>query len=249
MVCRLTRRFSGRQVRFAALAPLNSSSVRRLQIAMNSFDRQYIDAFLSVGRSLSDHDAMPEGDLLAAEHRLGVRIPEALVRFYSVAGRAADFMDHYDHLLPPKDWSAEANKLLFLAENQAVVLYGAGLEPLGVKNPPVFMCTNQPPFEWHEVCGSTSEFLEVMLRWECAFGGAMAHTATGQATPSLVDLLKAKAWRNVGEVNEMRAYSKHQRALCHVQWSDGWRVFAGATSEADLKAIGEELGIELEEEL
>jgi hypothetical protein len=64
---------------------------------------------------------------------------------------------------------------------------------------------------------------------------------SAQATELSAQL--SRSWRAVGEVNEMQAFSQRGRALCYVQWSDGWRVFAGATSASDLQRIQAELGV------
>ena len=54
-----------------------------------------------------------------------------------------------------------------------------------------------------------------------------------------------RGWSFVGEVNEMRAYNKPGRAVCFVRWDDSWRLFVGARTMRDLKAIAEEFDLTL----
>jgi hypothetical protein len=39
----------------------------------------------------------------------------------------------------------------------------------------------------------------------------------------------------------MQAFAKPGKTVCHVNWDDGWRVFAGAASKAKLDDIAKEL--------
>src|SRR5207248_384491 len=98
---------------------------------------------------------------------------------------------------PPADWTIETRKLVFMEENQAVVLYGtiAGLEP--VDDPPAFMGTNDDPIRWYKVNGQCSVFLRVMLHWAGAFGGAMPHLGTAQARAGSRKVLD-RDWSLVG---------------------------------------------------
>jgi len=49
---------------------------------------------------LHDRDRVPEADLIAAEQRLNLRLPQALRDWYLRAGRRLDFMGNADHFLP-----------------------------------------------------------------------------------------------------------------------------------------------------
>jgi hypothetical protein len=50
-------------------------------------------------------------------------------------------------------------------------------------------------------------------------------------------------WNFVGEVNRMQAFSKPGKAVCHLKWDDGWRLFAGAVTQQGLDETAQELGI------
>jgi hypothetical protein len=209
---------------------------------MVEFADKYRQVFASLGRPLRRRDGTPQKEIVAAEKQLGLHAPTALRDYYRVAGRATDFNCAHDRLLPPASWCIETRKLVFLEENQAVVLYGtvAGLEP--GDDPPAFMGANDDPIRWRKVNGRCSDFLLVMLHWEAAFGGAMPHHGTVPVRPGLRKLLD-RDWSFVGEVNRMRAYHKPGRALCFLRWDDSWRVFAAASTEPELAAMASELNL------
>ena len=99
---------------------------------------------------------------------------------------------------------------------------------------------------WHKVCKSCSEFVDVMVHWEGAFGSAMATGGGAIVSPRLKATLD-RDWMSIGEVNKMWAYRKRGRAVCYVRWrKDGWRIFVGATSEANFKAVARDLGVDWE---
>jgi hypothetical protein len=210
---------------------------------MTHFGDEYRQAYASLGRPLRRQDGVPHEELLAAEKRLGVYLPIALCEYYRVAGRAKDFNCVYDRLLSPKDLAVQEHKLVFMEENQAVVLYSTPASQDPGEDPPVFMAANDDECRWDKVNGKCSVFLLVMLHWEAAFGGAMPFGGTAKVKPGLRSLLN-RNWSFVGEVNRMRAYHKNGQALCFLKWMPEWRVFVGSQSEASLSAIAEELGLE-----
>lgn len=208
-------------------------------------ESEYRRAFAVLGYELGPPDGVPDARIAVAEGRLRCRAPLRLREFYLVAGNARGIVDHYDHFLLPEDWSLEGRKLVFVAENQAVVLYAVDTA-VADEDPPVLMSNNAEPYEWHEVCRSCSEFLQVMVHWEGSFGGAMPIAASGVVDESIRPELEAR-FRAVGEVNAMWAYGKPGVAVCLVRWDDGWRVFVGAKDEESLGELGA-LGVDLEYE-
>jgi hypothetical protein len=210
---------------------------------MADFGERYRQAFVSLRRPLQRKDGIPAKELLTAEKQLGLRVPVALREYYQVAGRAHDFNCVHDRLLPPPEWTIESRRLVFMEENQAVVLYGTEAGPQASEDPPAFMGENDDPMRWHKVNGQCSVFLLVMLHWEAAFGGAMPHCGSAQVRAGLRKVLD-RDWSFVGEVNRMRAYQKPGRAVCLVKWDDSWRLFAGASSAGDLAALASELSLQ-----
>jgi hypothetical protein len=185
---------------------------------------------------------LPAVAIARAENRLGVHLPAALRSFYRNAGHATDFTTVYDRFLSPDDWRLSAGKVVFMVENQEVVAYGTDAR-LPSDDPPVAMTSGDDGAEWSTVCSSCSEFLDVMLHWEGAFGGAMPHTALGIARPKSLSTLE-RNWIAVGEVNEMRAFRRAGCAACCVQWQDEWRVYLGAVSPQQLTDAAEALELQ-----
>lgn len=212
---------------------------------MINFQDQYRRAYESLGHPLTHREGRSETRIWAVERRLGVRLPKALRDYYLVAGTEQRFNHIFNDLYAPEEWFINGEKLVFMEENQAVVLWGtvAGLEP--DDDPPVFQGVNGEPIEWyveHERC---SVFLLVMLLWQGTFGGAMRCSGTAAVSTELVSVLD-RDWSFVGEVNGMRAYSRPGKAVCFLKWEDCWRVFAGAASTREFKAIAVELGLKWE---
>jgi hypothetical protein len=215
---------------------------------MDDYQNLYRQAFETLGRRLKTEDVVPEAEILAAERRLGLRIPKALADFYRSAGMADDYNSIFDRLLPPGELSVESGKLLFMEENQAVVLWGtdAGAEP--TDDPPAYQATNAEPLVWENVNDRCSVFLLVMLHWAGAFAGAMPNASTAAVDGNLLEELD-RHWPFVGEVDGLRAYSRAGKAVCFLRWEDEWRIFAGATSEEGMNAIAADLGVTWESPL
>jgi hypothetical protein len=209
---------------------------------MADFGEMYRQAFAALGRPLRRRDGIPQKDLQAAEKQLDLRLPVALREYYRVAGGANDFNCAHDRLLSPGDMTIASRKLVFMAENQAVVLYATPASLDLLDDPPAYMATNDDPIRWHKVNEKCSVFLLVMLHWEASFGAAMPHVRAAIVKPALRRFLD-RTWSFVGEVNRMRAYQKNGQALCFVKWMPEWQVFVGAQSEASLEATADELGL------
>lgn len=205
----------------------------------------YPELFQMLGRPLAPTDAVDPHAITKAEQSLAITAPRALREFYLLAGKARDFTTVYDQFLPPADWSVQDGKLVFVEENQDVVRYGVDCAAGTSDDPPVWITVTGDAADWHQVCDSCSEFIAVMLLWQASFGEALPHAASGLAGPNTLRTLD-KGWHHVGTVNEMRAYTRPGHAACHVEWSDGMRLFVGALTDEALWALEAELGIVLE---
>ncbi|HEY0075605.1 MAG TPA: SMI1/KNR4 family protein [Abditibacteriaceae bacterium] len=211
---------------------------------MEDFTSQYRAAFSNLGRPLKDEDAISEEEIIAVETRLSCVLPASLKDFVRVAGRADDFFGVFDRLISLEEWCLDDGKLVFMEENQAVVLWGVELEK--VEDPPVFQATNAAPLAWDEVSACCSKFLMTMLHFEATFGGAMPFCGSAVVKPQIRTQLD-KEWNFVGEVTEIRAYHQSGCALCFTEWDGDWQVFAGATEQSTLNEIAKKLKIEFED--
>ena len=205
-------------------------------------EQRYRDTFARLGRALTPKDACSPPEIDAAEVRLGCAVPGPLRAFYSVAGRATDWTDHHDHFEPPENWWLDGQRLVFLSENQGVVIYAVDVQSR-VDDPPVVMASNDEPYEWHEVCPRLSDFLDVMLHVEAGLGGTTPFVRWALVNPDIRRTLEAD-FKYVGEVNELRAYNQMGAAICFVKWDDGWRILVGASSAAVVSELELRLGVE-----
>jgi hypothetical protein len=88
------------------------------------FREQYRRIFERLGRPLSARDGIPDQTIAAAEKKLGVRLPRALRDYYLVAGGERVLNRAFNRLCAPRDWELHKGKLIFLEENQTVVVWG-----------------------------------------------------------------------------------------------------------------------------
>ncbi|MDQ1042338.1 hypothetical protein QFZ76_000574 [Streptomyces sp. V4I2] len=91
------------------------------------------------GRALENGDGWAEADLVAAEERLGVRLPTALREAYLLFGRRGDLTSNHDVLLGPAELYVDDAKeaLVFRHENQGAASWGLLLDSLQDDDPAV----------------------------------------------------------------------------------------------------------------
>src|SRR5687767_13749169 len=85
---------------------------------------QYRESFSALGVRLERTDGCTVEEVSAAERRLGLRTPAAIRDYFLLAGREARINQAHNHLLGPSEWFVDSGHLVFLAENQNVVLWG-----------------------------------------------------------------------------------------------------------------------------
>ena len=209
---------------------------------MSDFRDLYRRAYAILGRPLTPRDGNAEARIESAERRLGIRLPKALRDYYRVAGWERRINGIFDRLYATHELFVDADKLVFMEENQAVVLWATTAGPEPGDDPPAYQGVNGEPIEWYVEHERLSVFLGVMLHWHGAFGGAMRCGGTAVVPADLAGTLD-RDWPLVGEVNGMRAYSRPGQAVCFLRWGDSWRVFAGASSRSSLDAIAAELDL------
>jgi hypothetical protein len=216
-----------------------------------NFRNLYRKTFWALGHRLTARDGMPAGRIAAAEKKLGLRLPAALRDYYLVAGRERSLNHAFNHLRAPGGWEKHASKLIFLEEQQCVVVWGVTVAASSpADDPAVFQgpMVDDEPSGWYLEQRRCSAFLVFMLHLQAAYGGGMRFTGAAAAAKSLIKALD-RNWYFAGEVNGMRAYSRPGQVVCIAPWPDllgggkSWRVFAGACAEEGLEAIANELGL------
>ena len=215
---------------------------------MKSFERYYRRSFELLGFPLKRSDGTALGRIEAAERRLGVCLPEPLRQYYLAAGKESRFNHAHNRLIDLSELEVDSKRLIFLEENQCVVVWGIDLKPTGGSDPKVLQGVTGDEIRWYREHEHCSIFLNVMLHWQAAFGGGMPFTASAPAPPFSRARLKSH-WTCVGESNRMKAYSRPGQVVCLLKWKDGedaalWRVFAGAADRRLFDAIPSELRIE-----
>jgi hypothetical protein len=124
---------------------------------------------------LGEDAGAPLEDLVAAERRLGLGLPNALRELYLRTGRAAALHASHNTLVPLDRIDFADEHLIFYEENQGVVLWGIDRSRLSEPDPPVVQ--GQPPrddgarWEFHPEFASVSAFLRAMSAWQAVQGG------------------------------------------------------------------------------
>jgi hypothetical protein len=210
-------------------------------ITLTDSESLYRRAYENLGHRLTKRDGVSRRDIEAAEKRLGIAVPHSLLDYFAVAGFEKRFNCCFNRLLPPDEWFVDANRLVFMEENQAVVYWGVSCDGR-LDDPPVSQGVNGARIKWYRVNDKCSVFLAVMLHWHGAYGGALPISSTAYAPLSLRKRLR-KEWEFVGEVNRMQAFTTSGKCVCHLKWEDGWRIFAGATTKEKMAEIADELSL------
>lgn len=146
-------------------------------------------------------DGCEEAEIVAAEERLGLRLPTSLRNFYLAWGKRKDVTQRIHPLLSPDELIFRDNALLFWAENQAVVLWGVLCERLEEADPPVMIAINlDEGLEWTPSHAQLSGFLDDMTYQTALSGGAIytGYSVERTQTPRQIHWLEDH-WRKARE--------------------------------------------------
>ncbi|MEU6882480.1 SMI1/KNR4 family protein [Streptomyces sp. NPDC046712] len=122
-----------------------------------------------VGGVVENGDGWTADDLIAAEERLGLRLPAALREAYLLFGRREDLTSNHDVLLSPAELYVDEAKeaLVFRHENQGVASWGLLLDNLEEDDPAVFIrldLADKSAERWEEWLDRLSLcFVEIVL--------------------------------------------------------------------------------------
>lgn len=222
--------------------------------AETAFCDRYCQLFAALGRPLTSRDGIKESEITTVERKLGVRLPNSLRDYYLGAGKERLFNSAFNRLLPLKECTVESGKLVFMEENQGVVLWGVAATSRPLQDPAVFQTpiVDDEPTQWHHEHRRCSVFLTVMLHWQAV--NSMAMRCGGSATvPAELVAVLDRNWSFAGEVGGIKAYSRPNQAVCLLKWvncfgkepKNEWQICAGAVTQGDLDAIVSDLGVQL----
>ena len=127
-----------------------------------------------------------EESIRAAEERLKVSLPAALVEWCALAGRRADVWSTQDRFLSPDDLRLDDQKLVFYVENQGVVRWGLSLDNLDNEDPAVLVCDANIAKIWIEECPAISTFALSRMLLGVKFSKSTQYSANGQATDASI---------------------------------------------------------------
>ncbi len=201
---------------------------------MSQYTEAYAEVFEALGIRLTPEDGCPETELLEAEDRLALSIPDSLRSYYRLAGRERILNHAHNHLLRPAEWALAGQHLTFLDENQGVVVWA--IDTANSEDPPVFQGSSSEGDEWHPEHDSCARFLRVMLHWQAAMGPrhlACVSLVTN-VEPSLDD-----ACRFAGQVGELRAYSQDGVAVCSVKSKGSWQLWVAGSAPSARRVLAD----------
>ena len=205
------------------------------------YQRYYRTLFETFGYPLGQNASVADSSLATASRSLGVVIPLALGGYYSVAGREKRLNRSHNHLLTIGDWHIDKKRLVFMVENQAVVVWGVSISDPKNDDPPVFQSVNDYEYQWAQESCRCSTFLAVALHYQAVCGG-FKHCGSCPATHGVNRRLKS-GWTYHGTSNRMTAHSRKNQVVC-VEPEQG--VLAGGKTKQDLFEIETELRLKLD---
>lgn len=163
-------------------------------------------------RPLTERDGLAEEDIIAAQNRLGLELPKVLKNFYLHLGGNQLFMEAFLHLFSPENLTVADEMLIFIAENQEVILWGLKVDALSSDDPGVFQVNPENISEISSEEKSLSEFLRITLYYQAAQGG---YKFCGWVYDYQEVLPRIeKGWEKVVEVNGL-----------HIWWQAGKIIF------------------------
>lgn len=202
-------------------------------------DRSAHDAVVERLHGPAGEPPYTEGQVSAAEARLGVRLPHALRELYlSSAAR-------WTGVIHPASLAVGDGALVFWEDYWREWIRGVRVEDLGRPDPPVVEAhVGMPPFpgpvRWLSLATSTRGWAVAELYRLAASDGRMRFSAAVSATSALLAAV-AGGWP---EIPTALVPSPEGYGRCRLYGRDGqvfavtdWTVCAGAATEDDRRAI------------
>lgn len=198
-----------------------------------------------LGRPLRDGDGHAAGELAAAEQRLGLELPPALRAYYLACGAVEALNRSHNRLLPPQELQCEDGHLVFMDENQGVCCWGLRVDSLAEQDPQVWQgvsVAGTDALEWHGEDLPCSQWLRLMGWWQLVNGG-FAYAAYTQATPELVQQVRA-LWPLLGRHPDgVMVFHGSDAQLLAMATGEDAALWAAGRTRADLQAIDAALDI------
>lgn len=155
-------------------------------------------------------DGYEEQILVAAEDRLGIRLPEPLRSFVLAWGRRKDLTRKSHPMLSPTQFLLHDDALVFWVENQACTYWAIPLGDLARTNPPVIKAEPHwngselaSPLAWEPTSFHVSDFLDTLTYHHALCGGALHGGWTG---PSIIKSPSRCGSNSTGNVSSLHPW-------------------------------------------
>jgi hypothetical protein len=190
------------------------------------------------------NDGISDNTILLAEQRLGLKIPKALRSFYALVGNRKDITESYNRLLAVDKISVKDDILVFLEENQAVVIWGIRVNDLSLDDPAVFVAENNPKRIWKSTGDKLFIFLGSMLYWQAVNGGLSYIGVASRIGRNIKPQLKQWTKIKIGSYfHDMEMFALSGKVVCVVEENDSFDLYAGGRSRDDFVAVDQLIGI------
>jgi hypothetical protein len=202
---------------------------------------------------LAPGDGLDEAEVIAAERKLGARLPGVLREFYLLAGRRGDLNRAFCRLLPPGNLLVGPDALYFYEEAEGVVHWGIPFADWGVADfnydgddPAVVREEGHTPPHFHPDHDRLSSFLVTMLYWQAVNGGMPARGVSRIDETEIPDLhrhwprveLLGSAW------DHLMVFHRQGQLVCVSGRAPDLTLRAAGRTPADFQVITRKLQIE-----
>ena len=131
---------------------------------MNQMIKETAEKLL--GRSIVKRDGIDIEKIEEMESILKIKLPEYLKEFYTKIGSINLFAKSFQRFLDIDELYFKGNKLVFLEENQGVLIWGVNIKNVD----PIVYANNNVDNKWVSKKIKLSEFLNVIMYYQCAQG-------------------------------------------------------------------------------
>lgn len=183
--------------------------------------------------AVSQRVEIDESSVVAAEERLGVRLPTALREFYLTCG-SWDLNVAHNRLFAPNEVRWMNDRLVFYEESEKLAHWGIHRPELANDDPVVAQgIKERGRLRWYDEELSCEKFLVLMTYWQALAGGlGFAAVAT---LPGLWSAVKP-GWVLQGNNGPMIVYAK-DRAVLGVLYDEEDDVTSLHTAAVDLERL------------
>lgn len=175
-----------------------------------------------------------ETALADAERRLGVAIPAPLRAFYLACGAEPCVMAAHNRFYGPAGLRYSEGRILFCEENQGACVWGC--RPEEGADAEVGNVLGEDTLEWHSEEVWLSQFLEILLYLQTAWGG-FEHAGDLQDPEPVMPRIEA-SWERVVDHQDLTIYRRGD-ALISALDGQPFLTAAARTSEGFVRHLGE----------